>query len=114
MPGRHLGFLSCQRVTKGRRIEVKVSKSSMPAALCGYPAEEQGCQKHQSQQRVYCVPGCTVCDEGYQQDNDDHDDDPAAAEAFATTAAAATARATAGAFERMIIIHVGHCVFFLP
>lgn len=29
MPGRHLVFLSCQRVTKGRRIEVKVSKRSV-------------------------------------------------------------------------------------
>ena len=86
----------------------------MTAALCGYPAEEQERQKTQSQQRVYCVPACTVCDEGYQQDNDDHDDDPAASKAFAATTAAATARATAGAFERMIIIHVGHCVFILP
>ena len=98
----HRSFF-CERVTKRSKIEVKVSKSSVPAALCGYPAEKQERQKPQSQQRVYCVPACTVCDEGYQQDNDDHDDDPAAAEAFATTAAAATARATAGAFERMVI-----------
>ena len=33
----------------------------MPAALCGYPAKEQECQKPQSQQRVYCVPTCSVC-----------------------------------------------------
>ena len=103
-------MLICERVTKGRRTGAKVSKSSVPAALCGYPAEEQECQKPQSQQRVYCVPACTVCDEGYQQDSDDRDDYPAAAEAFAAT----TARATAGAFERMIIIYVEHCVFLLP
>ena len=104
---------SCERVTKRSRIKVKVSKSSVTAALCGYPAEEQERQKPQSKQRIYCVPACTVCDEGYQQDSDDHDDDSTAAEAFAATTAAATARATAGAFERMIIIHVGHSFFLL-
>ncbi len=94
---------------------MRETKSSMPdSVLCGYPAEEQERQKPQSKQCIYCVPTCSVCDEGYQQDNDDHYDDPAAAEAFAATTAVATARATAGAFERMIIIHVGHCVFLLP
>lgn len=93
---------------------VKKRKSNMPASvLCGYPAKKQERQKLQSKQRIYCVPACTVCDEGYQQDSDDHDDDSTAAEAFAATTAAATARATAGAFERMIIIHVGRSFFLL-
>lgn len=83
---------------------VKKPKSNMPAAvLCGYPSEEQERKESQSQQRVYCVPACTVCNEENQHEHNNHDDDPTAAEAFATTAAAA-ARSTTGVFEGMKII----------
>ena len=60
------GFFGAKDYLNGAGMGVKKPQSNVPATLCGYPTEEQERQKPKSQQRVYCVPACAVCDEENQ------------------------------------------------